>query len=199
MNVNKLLILITALITVTFFLNFAKSENIDPVYTIKGFVIDFMSGSLISDGNVTAIVKETGEKNSTNFYNGHFEINLSSILDYTQNRFTIGLFINSSDKTGYSQLRIGSGSNAEQTQTCSRKQWFFKGNAIDSQTGNTIDNGQITISIKDTNEINSTNFYNGAWSIILSPCLISGEIYRFQFYIEGSNKKGYMFLNQVAK
>jgi hypothetical protein len=170
------------------------------VYTIKGYTLDFMSGLPISSGNVTTIVKETGERSTNAFANGYWTVNLKSLQDYSQNRFTVGIYTSSADKkTGYRYIRLGHGSWVPQTQECSRKLWHFKGRAIDSETGQLINSGRITVSVRGTNEVNSTNFSNGIWEIDFSSCLISGELYTFQFNIIGDNKKGYMFLKQVAK
>jgi len=171
----------------------------DPVYQIIGFAQDFETGLPISAGNVTAIVKETGEMNTSNIANGYFEVNLSSILDYTKNRFTIGLFLNTSnEEAGYSQLKIGRGSYSPQSQVCSEKLWHFSGRVVDSETGQLVD-GKVRVSVKGTSEVNSTNFSNGICDIYFSPCLVSGQIYTFEFFILSEDKKSYMFLDQVAK
>ena len=83
----------------------AKSDGLDPIYTMKGYILDFNTGLAMPEGNVTALVKETGESNSTGFSDGYFEINLPSTLDYAKEKFTIGLFINTTNKTSYSQIR----------------------------------------------------------------------------------------------
>jgi len=177
----------------------AKSNGLDPIYAIKGYALDFNIGLAIPEGNVTAIVKETGESNSTSFSDGYFEINLPSSLDYTKEKFTIGLFVNTTNKTSYSQIKLGYGKDASQTQNCTNKTWYFTGLAIDSDTGQMIGSGSVTISVRETKQINSTTFSNGNWDVTISPCLISGGVYTFNFLISSGNRQGIVNLKQVAK
>jgi len=170
------------------------------IYSLKGYALDFTTGLRISSGTVTAMVRETGESNSNSFTNGYWTVDLQSHLDYAKNRFNVGIFVSSQDKkAGYYQVRLGSGDFASQSQACSRKQWHFRGRAIDSETGQFISSGRITVSVMNYKETNTTAFSNGEWDIYFSPCLISGEIYTFQFVVESGNRRSYKFLNQIAK
>lgn len=165
----------------------------DPSYRISGNFLDFFSGEELS-GNVSAIVVETGEKNIT-FSQGSFEIVLNSNLNYLENKFRIVIFANTSNKTGYSKLELGYGDFAQQTQSCTNKKYYFEGLAL-NENGNPI-NGKISIFVE--NEKNSTEFYNGEWSIEISACLIPGEIYTFKFLIESEESKGLFYIKQVGK
>ncbi|MEM5790699.1 MAG: hypothetical protein QXP77_01475 [Candidatus Aenigmatarchaeota archaeon] len=155
--------------------------------------MDFFSGEEL-DGNISAIVIETGEKNAT-FSQGGFEIVLNSNLNYLENKFRIVIFANTSNKTGYSNLELGYGNFAQQTQSCVNKKYYFEGLALD-ENGNPI-NGKINVFVE--NEKNSTEFYNGEWSIEISACLIPGEIYTFKFLIESNESKGFFSIKQVGK
>ncbi|MDI6798497.1 MAG: hypothetical protein QMD12_00660 [Candidatus Aenigmarchaeota archaeon] len=177
----------------------AKAGTDGNTCKIKGKALHTDSGALVSAGTITFIVKETGDRNSTTFTNGYFDLYCPPI-DVSRNRFTIGIVVNSSNgKMGYNQLIVGTGSYAPQTQACSARQWHFRGYAVDSETGNLISQGNVTVGIKGKSETNKTGFSNGVWDIYFSPCLISGELYTFQFTITSENKKSYLFLNQVAK
>ncbi len=167
-----------------------------PGYTIKGYALDFFSGNPITSGNAKAIIKESGENTLTSISDGYFEISLYTSLDYLQSSFTIGIFTNTSNKTGYSQLVVGFGSQAQQTQACSTEKYYFRGIAVDEK-GKPIESGKIKVGVEAYT--NSTQFSNGIWEIEISPCLIPGEVYNFKFLIEGSGKKGFFSLNQLAK
>lgn len=194
-------ILITTILS--FFILFTPvtiSDGLDPLYKIKGYALYFNNGSFVPSGTITAIIKETGEKNFSNFVGGYWEVNLTSTLNNSQNKFSIGLIINTSDeKRGYNKLTVGVGSFATQTQKCSTKRWHFQGYAVDSSSGNYINQGNITVGIDGISGTNTTGFSNGMWDIYYSPCLISGKIYTFKFIITSEDKRNYMFLNQVAK
>ena len=173
------------------------TQEHDPTYKISGNILDFFSGKGVGSGNISAIVVETGEKNTSYFSGNRFSIILSSNLDYSQNKFKIGILVNTSNKTGYSQLIIGVGSQkAQQTQACSVKKYHFRGIAIDEE-GKLIENGKIKVSVESYT--NSTQFSNGIWEIEISPCLIPGEVYNFKFLIEGNGKKGFFSINRMAK
>jgi len=165
---------------------------------IKGYVSYLDTGELVQSGTLTSIVKETGDRDSTSFSNGYFDFGFYLPPSIIDKRFTLGIIINTSDKkTGYNQL-MTSGSSISQTQSCSIKQWYFQGNAIDPEIGQTM-SGQVAVSVRGTNYVNTTTFLNGRWGIHISPCLISGGLYTFQFSVVSGDRKTYMFLNQVAK
>lgn len=173
------------------FLSFFLSS--DPSYKISGEFLDFFTGKELS-GNVSAIVVETGEKNTT-FSQGIFEIFLNSNLNYLENKFRIVIFANTSDKTGHSKLELGYGDFAKQTQSCAKNKYYFEGLALD-ESGKPI-KGKISVFVE--NEKNSTEFYDGKWEIEISACLIPGEIYTFKFFVESNGKKGFFSIRQVGK
>ncbi len=165
----------------------------DPSYKISGYFLEFFFGEELS-GNVSGIVVETGEKNTT-FSEGDFEIILNSNLNYLENKFRIVIFVNTSNKTGFSQLELGYGEKASQTQSCVNRKYYFEGLAVDER-GKPL-NGRISVFVE--NEKNSTDFYGGEWSIEISACLIPGEIYNFKFLLESDKAKGFFSINQVGK
>jgi hypothetical protein len=172
-------------------------------YTIKGIALDSSTGEKILSGTATAIIKETGDRNSGTITDGSYTINLRTHLNTSINKFTVGIILNSTDgRIGYNYMTMGYGPFAEQTQTCSVNQWHFKGKAIDSSTGTVIDQGTVQVTV--VNEAakvytNTTTFSAGSWDIYISPCLISGGLYTFQFTISSGEKTINMFINQVAK
>jgi hypothetical protein len=166
---------------------------------LKGNAFYVDTGNQIASGTVTYIIKETGDTDYVSFTNGYFELPCA-FPDVPGKRVTVGIIVNSSDnKLGYVQLVAGGGSSTAQTQECSTKQWYFNGTATDASTGKQISQGNVSVSVMGTRYINTTYFLNGAWSINLSPCLISGQVYTFQFAISGENKLSVAFVNQVAK
>jgi len=166
---------------------------------LKGNAFYVDTGNEIASGTVTYIIKETGDTDSVSFTNGYFELPCA-FPNVPGKRVTVGIIVSSSDnKLGYVQLIAGGGSSTAQTQECSTKQWYFNGTAADIVTGRQISQGNVSVSVMGTRYINTTYFSNGEWGINLSPCLISGQVYTFQFAISGENKLSVAFVNQVAK
>jgi hypothetical protein len=166
---------------------------------LKGNAFYVDTGNQIASGTVTYIIKETGDTDFVSFTNGYFELPCT-FPNVPGKRVTVGIIVSSSDnKLGYVQLIAGGGSSTAQTQECSTKQWYFNGTAADIATGRQISQGNVSVSVMGTRYINTTYFSNGVWSINLSPCLISGQVYTFQFAISGENKLSVTFVNQVAK
>jgi hypothetical protein len=166
---------------------------------IKGNAYYVDTGQPISSGTITYIIKETGDTDYVSFTNGYFEL-YCAFADVPASRITVGIIVNSSDnKLGYVQLVTGGGPFKAQTQECSTKQWYFNGTAADISTGMYISQGNVSVSVMGTTYTNTTFFSNGKWSIQLSPCLISGQLYTFQIAISGENKLSVAFVNQVAK
>ena len=165
----------------------------DPTYKISGKALDFFTGKEI-EGNVTAIIVETGEKNITSL-KGNFEIILSSLLNHFDNKFSLTIIANSSDKIGFSQLEIGYGNKAPQQAECEVKKYYFKGLAL-SENGSAL-SGKITVFVKDRE--NSTSFSNGVWEIEVYPCLIPGEIANFKFFLDSNESKGFFSIYLPGK
>jgi hypothetical protein len=168
---------------------------------ISGYAFYSDTGQLIPSGTVIGIIKETGDSGTTTISNGYFNLLITlSTFDPSKNKFVLGLIINSTDqKFGYVQLISGVGNFISQVQTCSIKQWHFSGHATNPDTGLPISQGNITINIPGETVANTTAFYNGIWDIYYSPCLISGNIYTFQFIVTSGNKRSAFFMKQVAK
>lgn len=169
-------------------------------YDIQGFAYDSSTGLSISSGTVTAIIKENGDRNTTTITNGVYNANISTTLNFNQTKFTIGLIFTGEGKKGYSQIVIGNGAFVQQTQKCSTNQLHFTGIATDTSSGTTLVSGTVTTSVKDAiTYTNSTAFSSGTWDIYLSPCLISGGLYTFNFIIRSTDgRQSNLFVNQVA-
>jgi len=166
---------------------------------VKGNAFYAETGNPIASGTVTYIIKETGDTDYSTITNGYFEMPCA-FPNVPGKRVTVGIIVNSSDnKLGYVQLVAGGGSSTTQTQECSTKQWYFNGTAADISTGRYISQGNASVSVMGMTYINTTHFSNGKWSIQLSPCLISGQLYTFQIAVSGENKLSVAFVNQVAK
>jgi len=192
-------IVLSVVLILVFLSSIALSDSGDPDYEISGYSIDLSSGNQTSASTVTVTIKENGDTNITSFITPTWKIILPSSLSISQNRFSIGLMVNTSDeKMGYNQLMVGSGSFASQTQTCSIKAWHFNGYALDP-SGRYINQGEVTVGVEGITGTNSTSFTNGVWDIYHSPCLIPGNLYTFKFIITSGDKRSHMFLNQVAK
>lgn len=191
--------LLIAIFIVSFFaLAYAVSAAIVVTYNINGVAIDSLTGAIIQSGTATATIQETGESGTITFANGNYTISLGSSLLANQTTFHVGLIITGTGKTGYDYLTIGNGPPATQTATCTTKQYHFTGNAFD-QSGNLISSGIISISVEGVPGTNSTTFSSGVWDIYISPCLISGGMYNFQFALSGSGNTALFSRQVVAK
>lgn len=170
-------------------------------YTIKGVALYYDTGLPIPSGVITGIVKETGERGHASIADGVFLLKFNSTANATQNKFTLSLIINSTDsKMGYIQLIAGGGEFKSSVQTCSIKQWQFSGIAVDT-SGSPISSGNLTVSVEGELQTysNSTTFAGGVLDISFSPCLISGNLYTFNFKISSGGKASSLSINQIAK
>jgi hypothetical protein len=170
------------------------------IYSVKGNAYDASSGSPVSSATGTAIIKQSGEKNIGTVTNGAYLITLSTCLNSNQTKFDIGLIFSTGVKKGFSQITIGNGPFATQAQQCSTNQLHFSGTAIDVSSGNVINSGTINVNAKGTiSYSNTTTFSNGSWDIYISPCLVSGASYQFNFIITSSDgRQSNLILNQIA-
>jgi hypothetical protein len=167
-------------------------------YNINGVAIDSTSGAVIQSGTVTAIIQESGDNGTVSFTNGNYTIPVRTFLLANQTTFHVGIIITGTGKTGYNYLTIGNGPPATQTATCTTKQWHFTGTALD-QSGNSISSSTISVSVEGVSGTNSTTFSNGVWDIYISPCLISGGLYNFQFALAGISNTALFSRQIVAK
>lgn len=170
-------------------------------YSIRGVALYYDTGLPIDNGVITGIIKETGEIGYATISDGSFLLKFNSTTNATRNRFTLSLIINSSDnKMGYVQLIAGGGEFTSSVQTCSIKNWEFTGVAVDT-SGAPISSGNLTVSVESELQTytTSTIFSNGAFDITFSPCLISGNLYTFNFKISSGGKASTLSLNQIAK
>lgn len=170
-------------------------------YTIRGVVLDYETGLPVSSGTITGIIKETGEVGTASIADGYFLLKFNSTTNATTNRFTLSLIISTSDnKMGYIQLIAGGGDFLSSVKTCSIKTWQFSGTAVDT-TGAPITSGNLTVSVEGELQTytNSTSFTDGALNIGISPCLISGNLYTFNFKISSGDSASSLSINQVAK
>jgi hypothetical protein len=167
---------------------------------IEGRASDYFTGLPISNGTVTAIVKENGDRGfTTTNFDGSFNFCFYTSINPNKNSFTVGLIANSTDgKIGWNSFILGKGPRVEQTQVCSFRQIHFSGKAI-SPYG-IIDKGNVLVKVNSEKGIftNSTNFTNGIWDIYISPCLISGGLYTFDFIISSEDKISTLTIQQIA-
>ncbi len=168
-------------------------------YVIEGSPLDYFTGLSIDSGTVTAIVKETGEKTSISFTGGSYSFCLFTKVNLKRLSATVGVIINTTDsKVGWNSIVVGGGPLAEQTQQCSVRQLRFAGKAI--TTSGAIGQGAVSVRV-DTEagfSTNSTSFTNGSWEIRVSPCLMSGGLYTFNFAISGEGRTSFLNIRQVA-
>jgi hypothetical protein len=170
------------------------------IYSIKGNAYDSSTGIPVSTGTATVIIKENGDRNIGPVTNGAYNVNLGACLNSNQTKFTVGLIFSGGGKQGYNQIILGNGPFATQTQKCSTNQLHFTGTATDADTGAVISNGTVSVNVKEVNTYtNSTTFSNSNWDIYISPCLISGGLYTFNFIVRSSDgKQSNLFINQIA-
>ncbi len=170
-------------------------------YAISGKAYDYFTGLLINNGTAIATVKENGKTMSSNVTNGTYSLCIYTGISASKNSFTVGVVVNSTDgKSGWNTFVIGSGPFASQTQACSVRQLHFTGNAI--STSGAISQGAVGATVNTEKGIftNSTSFANGFWDIYISPCLISGGLYTFNFALSSSDgKSSTLSLQQVAR
>lgn len=171
-------------------------------YSVRGVALYYDTGLPIESGVITGIIKETGEIGYASISpDGSFLLKFNSTVNATQNKFTLSLIINSSDnKMGYVQMIAGGGEFMSALKTCSIKQWQFTGIAVDT-SGSPISSGNLTVSVEGELQTysNSTTFTGGVLDISFSPCLISGNLYTFNFKISSGGKTSSLSINQIAK
>jgi len=162
---------------------------------VHGNVLYYYSGNKV-DGNVTVIPVENPEnKTTTNFTNGEWSINFDMITDDVQ---YLTFIINDNGKIGYSQVTIDN-NNPKQITNCVVQNISLSGYAVDINSGNQINSGNVRVSVVDTVYTNITSF-SGSWSIDLHPCLIIGKIYTLHILVsDNSGRTGEMFENYPAK
>jgi len=184
------------------YFNYKLCCSISRQYSVRGVALYYDTGLPIDSGVITGIIKETGEVGYASISpDGSFLLKFNSTANATQNKFTLGLIINSSDnKMGYVQLIAGGGEYMSNVQTCSVKQWQFTGIAVGT-SGAPINSGNLTVSVEGELQTytSSTTFNNGILDISFSPCLISGNLYTFVFKIVSGDKFSTLSLNQIAK
>ncbi len=171
-------------------------------YVINGKAFDSLTGATIQSGNVTAIVKETGDGVNATFSNGTYSVNLRTSLLTNETSFNVGIIVSGGGKSGYSEVYFGGGSLTSLTQSCATKLWHFNGTAIDPMTGAQIIVGNVGVNVKNSvGNIfsNSTTFSNGVWDIYLMPCLVPGYVSTFEFVVSNNTRVGYFSVRQVAK
>jgi hypothetical protein len=175
--------------------NFGKN-----IYKIYGNAFDSTTGTSITSGTAIAIIKETGERGQGIITNNMYSIILVTDIDINKTKFTLGVILSDGIKKGYNQVIIGNGPFTTQVQLCSSNQMHFSGTATDADTGAVISNGTVSVNVKEVNTYtNSTTFSNSNWDIYISPCLISGGLYTFNFIVRSSDgKQSNLFINQIA-
>lgn len=170
--------------------------------TIQGFAFNSLTGNPISSGVANATIKQTGELGNGTVTNGFFNFNITTSLNATnQSQFFVGLSASDGNRSAYDFLTLGGSALITQNKFCSVKFWHFAGTALDL-SGALISSGTISSNVRsETNSTtNSTNFSNGLWDIYITPCLISGGLYTFNFIITTSNNQtANLYLNRVAK
>jgi len=140
-------------------------------------------------------VENPENKTTTNFTNGEWSVNFDMITDDVQ---YLTFIINDDEKIGYSQVTLDN-NNPKQITNCVVQNISLSGYAVDINTGNQINYGNVRVSVVDTIYTNITSF-SGSWSIDLHPCLISGKIYTLHILVsDNSGRSGEMFENYPAK
>lgn len=176
-------------------------RELTSVFTFVGRAFDALTGMVVGIGNLTAIVKETGDRAYGVIAGGSFTLDLNvSNFDPSARRYTVGVRINdTSGKSGAYQLVVGGGIPTTGNQQCSTNLWRFAGTATDIVGGERITSGTVTLSVREASFSNSTTFSGGTWEIYLNPCLISGELYTFDIRLTSGGSTGEMAIQQIAK
>jgi len=187
---NLLFILISFLLIVNFLIFLVRAS-----VTVQGTALYYYSGNKV-DGNVTVIpVENPGNKTTTNFTDGKWSVNFDMITDDVQ---SLTFIIDNEGKIGYSQVKLDN-DNPKEITGCVVQDISLSGYAVDIDTGNQINSGNVRVSVVDTVYTNITSF-SGEWSIDLHPCLISGKIYTLHILIsDNSGRTGEMFENYPAR
>ena len=163
--------------------------------TVHGTALCYYNGGKV-DGNVTVIPVENPEnKTTTNFTNGEWSISFDMI---TKDVEYLTFIIDDNEKIGYTQVKLDN-DNPKKITDCVVQNISLSGYAVDVNTGNQINSGNVRVSVVDTDYTNVT-FFSGAWSIDLHPCLISGKIYTLHILVsDNSGKTGEMFESYHAR
>lgn len=168
--------------------------------TITGESLYISTGARISSGTVTATILQTGTTNSTSISNGQWEISLTSPTAFQGRRSTIGIFVNdSSGKSGYYTMTVGSGSVLPPSTSCEDRLYRFSGTAVDPSVGTLSSSGTVRVDISGTQYSNSTSYSSGVWDIYVNACLPSGSFFNADVLVTDSGgKSARMFVRNVA-
>jgi len=135
--------------------------------------IDIIQGqTVLSTRNVTSSTEGKFSTQITGLSAGTYTANITSTIgSYTgncQSDFTISTGINCSTPL---------------------KTLTLSGYAFDSTTGSSISSGNVTITVKETEDSASTSFTGGYWSLSFKACIISDNRYTLGIKITDSTGK----------
>lgn len=173
------------------------------IILVTGTIRESLTGQP-TEGNVTVIVKESGQSVINYTTGGTFTTYIpSQIRNFQSDLVTLGIFVNTTDqRVGYSVVEINAGGNVISSPNCVSKQWHFNGTAVSSSTGSGIAAGNISVLVRNSAGnifSNSTGFNSRVWDIYLTPCLVPGQLSTFEFTITNGTATGYFSIRQVAK
>jgi hypothetical protein len=165
--------------------------NYDTVI-ITGRSLYLATGSSVNSGRVTATILETGESNSSAISGTDWDVTLTSPTAFGSGtrRATIAIFVNeSSGKSGYYKMIVGTGGFAAPPTTCTNKVWRFSGTVVDPFVGSLTSSGTVRIDIAGTAYSNSTSYSNGVWDVYVTPCLVRGKTFDANILLIDSDGK----------
>lgn len=189
--------------------NSGRSNVTSPVFfTVTGDTIVITGSSLysstgtrISSGTITGTILETGDSNSTSVGGQDWSLAISSLRSLDDSVSNVGLRVtDSSGKSGYYAVRVGSGEVSPASDECSANTFRFTGTVANAFTGSSSGSGTVGIDVEGTAYTNSTSYSNGLWDVGVSGCLVTGRVYTFNVKLRGDDgSSGLVNIRQVAK
>ncbi len=181
--------------TLCFLLYFLGLITLAFAIHVDGVSLYFYTGEKFN-GNVTIIpVENAANKTISNFSNSQWSVDFDMIVTDVE---YLTFIIDDNQRIGFTQVKLDNDNPKKITQ-CSIQNISMSGYAVDSNTGNPINSGNIRVSVLNSDFTKTTSF-SGEWNIDFNPCLISGKIYTLHILIsDNTGKTGEIFQNYPAR
>jgi len=181
-----------------------STSCINQTYSFAGWVFD-LDGNIAGDGTVNVEVRETKDSNSSTFSDGYFSIlpnfclSPGSIYTFDVTVISSGITSTTSYKRPAKTQSLNNVSCSSSQPSCSFRNYTLSGWALDSRTGEIINNGDVKVSVKETGDSYYSTFTGGKFSVSPQFCLTPGKEYNFIVSIEGNSKQGFITYKKTGK
>jgi hypothetical protein len=183
------------MVVLLFFLIFlllinSSSSQTNSNYIIKGYALNSEGNSI--NGNVTGVIVESGQINTSNIVNGVWELNFSGISNDAE--FTVGIRVNTTNQTGYFYIKKFGTSPLEFNSSCKNQSWKLSGLVLYPERNVS---GSIKVMLGD--KIATGSIVKGLFDLSISSCLIPGEVYKLEIVTTSGSLYGYYSTRVIGK